>query len=391
MSSGKGARIFLTGGTGFLGSHLAVALVKKGHEVCLLARPRKGRPAADRVGALLDWFGLPAESRRGLRVVEGDVTRPGLGMAPDALRSLLHETDEIVHCASDTSFSERKRAEVEAVNLGGLSNVLEAAAGSRAGIFHLVSTAFVAGVASGRCAEVPAEPTAFFNVYEETKCLGERMATAACREAGMRLAIHRPSIVYGDSRTGRSLLFNALYSPVRAVLFLRDLFEKDIRERGGKKAGEMGVRVEPGGRVRLPLRIGAPRDGGVNLIPVDFFTDAFLAVREGAPDGGIFHLVNDRVTTIGELVDHGARFLRLTGIRACEPGEFAGAPRNAVEALFEDYVEPYMPYIRDTRRFDAANARPLLERKGVRCPGFGYGIFERCMSYAVEAGWRSPV
>lgn len=391
MSAGKGARFLLTGGTGFLGSHLAVALVKEGHEVCLLARPLKSRSASDRVGALLDWFGLPADLRRRVGVVEGDITRPGLGMAPDALRGLLRGTDEIVHCASDTSFSERKRAEVEAANLGGLKRVLEAAAGSSAGIFHLVSTAFVAGVASGRCAEAPAEPAAFFNVYEETKCLGERMATAACREAGLRLAIYRPSIVYGDSRTGRSLLFNALYSPVRAVLFLRDLFEKDIRERGGKKAGEMGVRIEPDGRVRLPLRIGAPRDGGVNLIPVDFFTDAFLAVREGAPGGGIFHIVDDRVTTIEDLIDYASRFLRLTGIRACEPGEFADAPRNAVEALFEDYVEPYMPYIRDRRRFDAAAARPLLERKGVRCPGFRYGIFERCMSYAVEAGWRSPL
>ncbi len=389
--SAPATRFLLTGGTGFLGSHLAVALLLKGHEVSLLARSLKNRPARDRVSALLDWFGLPEESRRGLRVVEGDVTRPGLGMAPGPLEELLLQTDGIIHCASDTSFSARKRAEVEAVNLGGLSNVLEAAAAGRASFFHLVSTAFVAGVAQGRCAEEPAEPAAFFNVYEETKCLGERMAMAACREAGMRLAIYRPSIVYGDSRTGRSLLFNALYSPVRAVLFLRDLYEKEIRERGGRKAAEAGVRVEPDGRIRLPLRIGASPGGGVNLIPVDYFTEAFLAVLEGAPDGGIFHIVNDRVTTIEELVGHTSGFLRLTGIRACAPGDFAAAPRNAIEALFESYVEPYLPYIRDTRRFDAANARPLLEKRGVRCPGFSYDVFERCMSFAVECGWRSPL
>ena len=214
---------------------------------------------------------------------------------------------------------------------------------------------------------------------------------AACGGAGMRWSIYRPSIVYGDSRTGRSLLFNALYYPVRTALFIKDLYEKDILERGGRKAVEMGVRVEPDGRIRLPLRIEAPREGGINLIPVDHFTEAFLSIMEEAPEGGIFHIVNDRVTRIEELIDYTSGFLRLTGIRGCGREAFAAEPRNAVETLFDHYVEPYLPYMRDTRRFDAAKSRPLLERNGVRCPDFGYEIFARCMSFAVESGWRSPL
>jgi len=389
--SERSARFLLTGGTGFLGSHLAVALLKKGYRLCLLARSRNGRSAEARVSALLDWFGLPEEPRRRLRVVEGDVIRPGLGVAPELLGELLRGTDEIVHCASDTSFSERKRAQVEAVNVGGMSRVLEAAAASGAGYFHHVSTAFVAGVASGRCAEEPAAPGGFHNAYEETKCRGERMATAACREAGLRLSIYRPSVVYGDSGTGRSLLFNALYHPVRMALFLKGLYEKDLREGDGRRAGQMGVRIDPDGRVHLPLRIEASDGGGIDLVPVDFFTDAFLSIMEGAPDGGIFHVVGDRPTRIRELCEYTCRFFGITGIAPCGPEAFAASPRSALETLYERYVEPYLPYMRDTRSFDAANARPLLEQAGVRCPGFGYPIFERCMSYALESGWRSPV
>ena len=109
--------VFLTGGTGFLGSHLTVALLEKGHRVCLLARSRKQQTAEERVGGLLDWLGLPVDSRRRLRIIEGDITTPGVGVAPGVLRDVLRQTDEIVHCASSTAFSERKRADVEQVNL----------------------------------------------------------------------------------------------------------------------------------------------------------------------------------------------------------------------------------------------------------------------------------
>jgi nucleoside-diphosphate-sugar epimerase len=383
--------VLLTGGTGFLGSHLTVALLEKGYRVCLLARSRRQQPAESRVGALLDWFGLPADSRRRLRIIEGDITTPGLGVAPAVLRDVLRQTDEIVHCASSTAFSERKRAEVERVNLFGLSQVLECARSSAARFFHHVSTAFVAGCTSGWCAEEPGTPRRFHNPYEETKCRGEQMVIAACREMHLPLSIYRPSIVYGDSRTGRSLLFNALYHPVRTALFIKDLYERDILERGGRKAVEMGVRMEPDGTLTLPLRIEVIPEGGINLIPVDYFTDAFLSIMVGAPDGGIFHIVNERVTRVEHLIDYTCRLFRVAGIRACEPEAFAAAPRNAIETLFDRYVEPYVPYMSDRRRFERVRSAPVIERNGTRCPPFDFEMFARCMAFAVEADWHSPL
>jgi len=303
------------------------------------------------------------------------------------LREVLQETDEIIHCASNTAFSARKKAEVEAVNVDGMSHVLDCARASGAYFFHHVSTAFVAGKTSGTCFEAPGTPREFCNVYEETKWRGERMAMAACQAAGLRLTIYRPSIVYGDSRTGRSLLFNAVYYPVRTALFMRDLYEADIRERGGKKAGEMGVRIEADGAIRLPFRIEVASQGGINLIPVDYFTDAFLALMEGAPEGGIFHIVNGRTTRIEDIIDYSCRLFRMTGIRACTPDALRQVPKNALEVLYDRYVEAYSPYMRDTRVFDTAVSEALLERRGVVCPEFDYEVFARCMMFAVEVGW----
>lgn len=314
------------------------------------------------------------------------MARPGLGLAPAEMVRLAAETDEIIHCASDTSFAERRRTEVEAANIGGLANVLELAAASRTSFLHLVSTAYVAGKAPGLTPEAPVSPAAFFNVYEETKCRAEAMARERCRAEGIRLNVYRPSVVCGDSRTGRSLLFNAVYYPVRTVLFLRDVFVKDIRERGGKRAAAMGVSLESDGSVRLPIRIGVGEGEGVNIIPVDHFTAAFLALFEAA-DGGTFHIVNPRLKPVGELAAHTAEMFALRGVEARPAAELDGASRNPLESLFDGYLEAYGPYMRDRRIFGREASGPILEGRGLFCPEYDFGVFVKCMAYAVATGW----
>ncbi|MGA2404061.1 MAG: SDR family oxidoreductase [Syntrophobacteraceae bacterium] len=383
--------VFLTGGTGFLGGHLAAAFLKAGRQVILLARPKSGKSADERVSSLFDWLEVRESLRWQVRVVTGDILLPGLGLAPQLMKDLKLKGCDFIHCASDTSFSERRRSDVEAVNVNGLSNVLNFAASSGAGFLHLVSTAYVAGRKSGRCPEEPAEPVSYTNVYEETKCRGEWVAQEICRRAGIGLAVYRPSIVYGDSQTGRSLSFNSLYHPVRTLQFLRKVYEKDILERGGAKAASIGIRMSRDGVIHFPLRIEVGGNGGINLVPINFFVDAFQALMAEARDGDFFHIVSESLTPISELIDYTENFLKLEGLRACQPEQMAETPRNAVERLFAHYTETYGPYMKDERIFTAERSRHIIQRRGIVCPEFEENVFNRCMAYAVSVDWGAKL
>ena len=63
----------------------------------------------------------------------------------------------------------------------------------------------------------------------------------ACRRLAIPFTMIRPSIVYGDSRTGRSTRFNALYFHVKSLQFIRDIYLNDMRTNGGRKSREHGV------------------------------------------------------------------------------------------------------------------------------------------------------
>jgi len=379
--------LLVTGATGFLGSHLAVELLRRGYRVVLLCRPTAEFTTQQRIGRLLNWFGVDDGLESRLGIVEGFIDQPMLGMDREQYIDLGNRIDEIFHCAANTSFAERKRPQIELANVSNLKNVLDLAAAGSCYFFHQFSTAYVAGKRTGHCPETFVETEQFTNVYEETKHKGEQAALEVCSRAGLRLNIYRPSIVYGDSASGRTLRFSAVYYPVKTALYFKKIFLRDIMENGGTQAKEMGVHMDGNGTMHLPIRIEKKDEGGVNVVPVDYFVEASMAIMEESLDGGIFHIVNDRLTKLDDLVDYTQRHFNIEGIRTVEKEELDATPRNALEALVRTYIEIYEPYMRDTRVFGIERSGPILKKRKILCPDFDYEMFKRCMSYAVEVDW----
>jgi nucleoside-diphosphate-sugar epimerase len=113
--------VFVTGGTGFIGSHSVAALRRAGHSVRLLARD---------ANAVLPALG-PLDIRPGdVEVVAGDVTDEA------AVRRGLEGCDAVLHVASVYSFDSRHHKLMREVNARGTEIVLGAA--RQAGIDPIV-------------------------------------------------------------------------------------------------------------------------------------------------------------------------------------------------------------------------------------------------------------
>jgi thioester reductase-like protein len=380
------ARFFVTGATGFLGAHLVRGLLSRGHAVTALVRHGRDATAQERLCRVLDWLGVGREEAARVAVIAGNVAEERFGLSHVTWRALAGRVDAIVHCAAATAFSAKRRAELESVNVVGTQVALEFALAGGIPAFHHMSTAYAAGRVAGLVDETWQEPAAFTNAYEETKHRAEALARGVCASNGIELSVYRPAIVYGDSRTGRSLRFNALYYPVKMLLYLRDIYLADARG-GGTRARELGIAALPDGSLRLPLRIETHPDGGLDLVPVDHFERAFLALLDGTPGGGTFHIVSGGSTRVETVIDYIRRRYRIDGLEAASPDSFAQRPRTPLELLYEGYLALYRPYMLDRRRFDDAGTRPVLAAAGVRCPGFTFEVFNRALGYAEEVAW----
>lgn len=170
---------FVTGGSGFVGSHLIETLLREGHRVRALARsPRKA-----------ESLGFP-----GVEWVPGDLTNS------EALRAGVLGCNVVYHVAG--LVAARSEAEYLAVNRDGTARVLEAArpTGAR---FVLVSSLAAAGPAPrGRPLE-GTEPSRPVSDYGRSKLAAE----ALVRGSPLPWVILRPPAVYGPRDTEMLRLF----------------------------------------------------------------------------------------------------------------------------------------------------------------------------------------
>ncbi len=174
-------RVFLTGGTGLLGSHTAEALAAAGHQVVALARPTADAAALAGVA----------------QVVRGDVLDP-----PARLESLMRGCDAVVHAAALLYRRGARRAEYERLNVVATESLLRAAGAAGVGrAVHVSSIAVYAPAAEASAyseeswldGALPARMS-----YAITKRAGEAAAWRVHAEGRVRLTTVRPGVLYGE-------------------------------------------------------------------------------------------------------------------------------------------------------------------------------------------------
>jgi len=380
--------IALTGTTGFLGSHLMATLLSKGYNIIVFGRSAKNESLEERISRLLQWFGIDSCLDQ-VTCVDTDLSQDNLGIPTGEYSRLCSVVDSVIHCASDTSFSESKREKVMAANINNLKGILEFSKNAHVNFFHYISTAYVAGTGVTYCKETLSSVKTFTNVYEESKAEAEKIISRFCEKNSICLSIIRPSIVYGDSQSGRSLKFNALYFPVRSAQTIRDIYLNDILNNGGLKAAKNGIFIDKEGYLFLPLKIYLPHEGNINIIPVDYFVNTTIKIIENCSSNGIYHLTNPFHTTMKIIAKYYEQLMKVNGVEIIYGPMPDDLLRNPAEELFDRFIEPYRPYFSDNRVFDRTNT--ILATDNLNPPEFTYDIFKTCMEYAIKVNWGTSI
>lgn len=261
-------RVFLTGGTGFIGGEVARRLRARGDDVVALVRTPARAEALTALGCTL---------------VEGDVA------SAEALRTGLDGVDAAIHGAAvyEVGITAARRPAMYAANVTGTRTVLSAALDAGTPKVVYVSSVVAFGDTKGAVVDETHEhPGRYTSYYDETKHLAHAEARRQIA-AGLPCVVAQPGAVYGP-----------------------------------KDHSVVGDVVRKVARGRLPA-VAFP-DMGLTAVHRDDVADGILlALDAGRP--GEAYVLGGTVTTLGEIVATAARVAGRRAPRLTMPSAFVKA------------------------------------------------------------------
>ncbi len=178
--------IVVTGGNGFLGSHIASRLRSLGYTVRIFARRHGQEP-----------------QREGFETVWGDVRDK------EAVRRAVQGMDRVIHTISNFRKGGSDKDEAYAINVVGTRHVLEAC--SEFQVKQLVHCSTI-GV-HGNVKEIPATENTPYNpgdLYQETKLEAERAVRQYAQEHALPTTVIRPISLMGPEDVRMLKLFRMI-------------------------------------------------------------------------------------------------------------------------------------------------------------------------------------
>jgi dihydroflavonol-4-reductase len=177
-------RVFLTGATGFLGSHVARVLSEQGADLRLLVRPTSN---------LKNLEGLGSGTTKA-ETATGDLRDPA------SLEKAMAGCEVVFHVAADYRLWLRDPAEMYRSNVEGTRAILEAARKSAVRcVVYTSSVATIGFTANGRPADEdsPVSLADMIGHYKRSKFMAEQLAMEAGR-SGMRVVTVNPTTPVGE-------------------------------------------------------------------------------------------------------------------------------------------------------------------------------------------------
>lgn len=250
-------KIFITGGTGFIGTELLKRLKQTSHEILGFARSARS---------------VDALQVQGIKVVRGDVADKA------SMLSGMRECDWVVNLANFYEFWNRDTRTYDSVNVEGTKNVLDAAREAGAAKIIHVSSVVVYGNASWPITETTPFGNRTPGHYARTKRAGEIIAQEYRTKFNLPVVIVSPAGVMGPNdpkatgRYVRSLVQGKMPAQVLTnctfpFVHVRDVAEAIVKalEKGkneGEKYlvaaenltfGEINLMISQIAGIRLPL------------------------------------------------------------------------------------------------------------------------------------------
>lgn len=196
MTSSLPNPVFITGATGFIGSHIARRYLADGHAVSALHRPESGYGMLADVADRITWF-------------EGDV------LDISSLQAAVQPNGDVIHAAAIVSFVPKDRDRMERINVEGTANVVNVCL--KAGVRKLGYASSVAAI--GRPAAKGGETNGPITIdesqkwedspnnsaYAKTKYRAELEVWRGVAE-GLNAVMVNPSVVLGAGDWSRSSL-----------------------------------------------------------------------------------------------------------------------------------------------------------------------------------------
>ena len=247
-------KVFLTGSTGFVGSHVAQALAAAGADLRLLVRSTSRRDNLEHLRA---------------DIIVGDLRDP-FSLAP-----AMQGCELVFHVGADYRLWTRNPDEMYAANVAGTEAIIKSA--RSAGVRRIVYCSSVATMGFGNGGPITDEGTPvslddMIGHYKRSKFLAEQVAIKAAQE-GVDIVIVNPS------------------TPI----------------------GEQDIKPTPTGRIVvdfLKRKFPAYADTGLNLVDVkDVARAHLLAAEKGRP--GTRYIVGGENLTLKEMLD---KLAAITGL-----------------------------------------------------------------------------